>query len=384
MFGQIFTWICIAGTIVSMFHCLQNYFKDGDVSKIEFKQFNQDEDGIAPSISLCFKDLFINKRLEEFGEGINSKMYRSFLQGKTHDNRMAKIDYDNVTIDINEYLDRIKLFTADGKVHIQHGKLTKIPYINSTSKRFVEGYVGWRSSISKCYTFDVPFIEGIEIISLGIAFKKKIFSINKTPSWGVSTARQDAGFYVTFHYPGQIYRATQAKYNWNPRILTEYFAFHQPSYEMQFKLSGLEATKRRNHGTKGKLNCLNEWRDYDNAMIKHAIQKSNCKPYYWANHGKDVEYCKDFEDYTNVKNELDAIKTGRSTLPSPCGLLERFTLNYEEMELRKSRSKKDEFSVTNSAEFISNDTVWVTVHFVENGYKLIKQVSVFINAYEKT
>ena len=131
MIREIFTFFCVLGTAVMIWHCLHNYMKDGDVSSIQFRRFNEDEDAVAPSISLCFNDVFLENKLQEIGEAINSITYRSFLQGKTQDNRMAQIDYDNVTIDMNNYLDRIKFFTEKGNVHTFNAKYAKCSLLRS-------------------------------------------------------------------------------------------------------------------------------------------------------------------------------------------------------------------------------------------------------------
>ena len=117
MLRKIYIFVCIACTTAAIVRCIYEYWQNHDISRIKFHQFNQNKEGVAPSISLCFRNMFIEKELENFGDGINAVSYRSFLQGKTMDDRMTKIDYDNVTLDINDYLDRIKFITSLGHVH---------------------------------------------------------------------------------------------------------------------------------------------------------------------------------------------------------------------------------------------------------------------------
>ena len=112
MLRKIFLFLCILGMFGSIYRSIHQYLKDKDVTRTKFKRFNNDEDGVAPSMSLCFHNQFIEERLRQFGDGIDSVSYRSFLQGKTMDERMTKIDYDNVTLDINDHLDRVKFVTS--------------------------------------------------------------------------------------------------------------------------------------------------------------------------------------------------------------------------------------------------------------------------------
>ena len=211
--------------IAAIYRGIHEYLEDKDVSRIRFYRFNQDKDGVAPSISLCFNNMFVVEQLRKFVDVIDSVSYRSFLQGKATDDKMTKIDYDNVTLDINDYLYRIKFVTSLGNVHTFDPNLEKYTddYFEMSQKvghqLTPDYYVSWRSAMSKCYTFDIPFIKGTRIISLGIALKKSLFG---SSSWADfngmnfthSSGRQDLGFNVLFAYPGQLTHAPPLKQNW--------------------------------------------------------------------------------------------------------------------------------------------------------------------------
>ena len=84
--------------------CVHLYVLDEDVAQIEFKEFNRDNEHIYPTVTLCFRHPLLGEKLLKFGEGINVSTYTSFLIGDLWDNRMAQIDYDDVSIDIENYL----------------------------------------------------------------------------------------------------------------------------------------------------------------------------------------------------------------------------------------------------------------------------------------
>ena len=158
---------------------------------------------------------------------------------------------------------------------------------------------------------------------------------------------------------------------------------------MLFIIRAVEAAKNRIHKSG---ECLKEWDTYDNSFFKHAIRTTKCKPYYWAKYMKGVDFCKTLEENNRIREHLDTGIAHRSKFPKPCGFLERFTFDYQELNLKPSSTHQQNSSsnsknskvvslFTGNAEFISNDVIWVTVFFMEPTYKLIKQVN--ISKYKK-
>ena len=96
--------ICICAVLSLTCWCLYKYNLDEDVSIIGFETFNDDENNIYPSITLCFWNPFLNKKLKRYGVGINTTTYADFLRGKHWDDRMVHIDYDDVTVSLEDYL----------------------------------------------------------------------------------------------------------------------------------------------------------------------------------------------------------------------------------------------------------------------------------------
>ena len=96
--------LCGIATIGFIIYCVYQYILDEDVSRIEFQQFNSEEDHIYPAITMCFPKPLLEDKLAPYGEGINTSSYSSFLKGELWDERMANINYDDVSMNIEEYL----------------------------------------------------------------------------------------------------------------------------------------------------------------------------------------------------------------------------------------------------------------------------------------
>ena len=122
-FKYVFHFLCGVATVGFTVYCVSQYLLDEDVARIEFTEFNANEDNIYPTITLCFPSPLIDEKLAEYGEGINSETYSSFIQGMNNswDDRMAKIDYDDVSLNIEEhFLGNISIFVCRNTTKIMN------------------------------------------------------------------------------------------------------------------------------------------------------------------------------------------------------------------------------------------------------------------------
>ena len=120
--------------------CFHKYWQDKDVSHVNYRRFHDGDDSLYPSVTLCFNNPFLGERLREIGDGINITTYVEFLEGKRWDERMAGIDYDNVTVELEDYL-----------------VFSEITLINGSKSSHHKYYVSMRSPPMKCFSFDMPF-----------------------------------------------------------------------------------------------------------------------------------------------------------------------------------------------------------------------------------
>ena len=104
LFKYIFHGLCGFATLGFTIFCVHQYTLDEDVAKIEFQEFNSDEDHIYPTVTMCFPNPLLEDKLRRYGDGINVSTYTSFLVGDLWDERMAQIDYDDVSVDIDHHL----------------------------------------------------------------------------------------------------------------------------------------------------------------------------------------------------------------------------------------------------------------------------------------
>ena len=96
--------ICFSAAIVLCAVCVIEYQMDEDLTEVSFKRFLEDDESIYPEITICISDAYLGDRLRTIGNGINETTYEKFLKGELWDKRMLGIDYNNVTVHIEEFI----------------------------------------------------------------------------------------------------------------------------------------------------------------------------------------------------------------------------------------------------------------------------------------
>ena len=243
--------------------CFYKYMKDDDVSLVNYKRYHTDKDGIYPSLTLCFSNPFLNAKLETFGKGINATTYSKFLKGLHWDERLVKIDYDNVTINLENYLEGAKIVLGNGSVY------------DNEEKRL--HYVVMRSSNMKCFSFDPPFLQDVGVEYLGVVLHNLIFPDGFRPTHHTFDINSGtgSGFEVRFNFPHQVFRSDfTAKWIWEP-------LGHNASNKwigMTFKIKNVEVLKRR---SKFGIPCNKDWQHDDQKIMEEIVRIIQCKPPHW-------------------------------------------------------------------------------------------------------
>ena len=162
--AKLFLVSCVFATIGLQIRCLYKYSLNQDVSVLSFRRFHSETNDIYPSISFCILNPFLENELKKYGDEVNVASYSYFLQGLLWDERMLKIDYDNVTVSLTENLESFgvllenfsdyRLYNATGFLHNEWK-----PHFN----------VSFRGALRKCFTIDIPFMEQLPIYYYYIA-----------------------------------------------------------------------------------------------------------------------------------------------------------------------------------------------------------------------
>ena len=378
--------ICLCVTVSIVCYCFYRYSLDGDVSLIDFKTFNDDRTSLYPTTTLCFYNPFLEAELTKLGDGINTTSYSKFLQGELHDDRLASIDYDKVTLSLED-----KLISASGKMEngtylwLYDRENKHPPFLGSDGKAMT--YTSFRSGLNKCFSFEIPYIEGSLMWSMFITMKSDSFprSVREDTVRFNGDDPTQGGFKVSFHYPSQrFYSSGAAKYQWN--ALTPARQEELPCRElyMRFRLKGVEVLARRN---KRKMKCNLDWLSSDYILERNIMHRLKCHPpHMWygikdnnrlsswpiqAFSGNEWRFLMDYPSCRNKKDIQRATDPTREDLhryPKPCRIIEKLEFDYDE-GFRNVLKEKDR-PCTSAA----NGKFRIQIYFGDTNYKEIKHV----------
>ena len=153
---------CVLATVALGITCITKYNANEDVSQNNFHKFHQDgTDDIYPSVTLCVANPFLEDKLKAYGDGINIRSYSDFLHGITWDERMLEVDYDNVTVSIEDHLNAIYVEFYDQSNTFLYNHITGTKNPQGWQPKFD---VNFAYASHKCFTFNVPFVENRPVL----------------------------------------------------------------------------------------------------------------------------------------------------------------------------------------------------------------------------
>ena len=275
-FKSCFTFIC---TIVVAFMVGYWFYKyeveDRDIGVVDYVELEDTEDIKFPSISVCFKDPFLEKYLRAENLSITRQMYTKYLAGEFNDEMYEQIDYSNVTLDLRKYL-------VSGGLTWQNGTIKS----NLTGLvKFTETFNGFYSTnMFKCFSLEYDGEEKREIRSVDFLFDRyKLLG-----DWpGDSRGVYYLSVFVFAHYPGQFYlhKINEAKE-------TPLHGLHGIANIIQ----ELEFLNQRNSRNR---RCSEHTDDYDKTVIDELLSRSGCRPPYLNSH----QFYPKCNDMIKIKDE---------------------------------------------------------------------------------
>lgn len=335
--------------------CLYKYILDEDVSSVEFVSFNDDEQQLYPALTISFWNPFSNEKLKTYGSGINTTTYSRFIQGIYWDDRMTSIDYDDVTVSLEDYMTEIGVQYGNFSTRIWHDNFHKErEYENMPSF-----YVSNRNGGSKCFSFTMPYVKKIPVVSFFVRINADIFPNGKrTPHPNFDGSNVDAGGFATFfHLPGEHLRSYfDKKYSWNSR------ENNTENYDMIFTVKNVEVLKRRNKFVKP---CNKDWKNDDDILMDKIMQSIGCKPPHWKLN-THLKHC-------STKQQIKLFRwptyQDLQKFSPPCNVIEKLQYDYEELDNWRLGDLADR----------DNGRSWfgITVLFPEPSYKEIKQAQAY-------
>ena len=277
--SSIFHLLCVVSTLVLLWMCAWRYIENDSTSLVDFRIFQHQEKDIYPSFSLCFRGGGIFDK-----DNLNTKEienYKQFLKGEIWDDEMLNIDYDEVTLNLVDYVEQVALQKNYGSPNYYEWNQNNSTRneSNSTMRNPIPKfpfYTSYRHEEMKCFSLDLlesnmPGIKENRVQNVLIQLK----DINKLELVHLS-------YYM--HYPGQLFRGVilAVEYERDQGVIQGNLA------SKNFWIDSVEIVRSRNTLSSP---CVVNSIDDVNHITKSLTKNVKCKPPNW----KDVEYpvCKE-------------------------------------------------------------------------------------------
>ena len=242
-FSMIFQFLCIGVTFGLVLWCILNHIQNDDIAKISFRNYGEHDESIYPDIHLCFRNFPDEEVLVEMRT--NESDYLNFIRGAIQNEKLARIDYDKVSLQLEDHIIIKKLVSVNDSIDLNQ-------------------ITSFGTSFFKCFSFSVPSMKKVKHLYIGM--NNTVFKSGK---------RSSSNFMLGLHYPNQLLRSSQFTQEYWPNRRKNPIK----SYIIELRVKGVEILKRRN---KSQTLCL-DGEKYDDMILNEMVQAVNCSPPYWKN-----------------------------------------------------------------------------------------------------
>ena len=365
-FAEKFYWgLCLAATIALTLYCIHLYILDDDLVELQYKDYQDTEEDVYPSLTVCFP-LNVNypvhdEKLKKWDSNLTSRAYKFFLKGdcnswgycysvKRNEN-WTYVDYDSVTINMEDFLENFVIIFNDGDV-INYQPINKSLVAHGFERggdkhslKELNYYVNIRNSMYKCFTFDIPnehqkSVKTAEILMNADSFPEK--KINPG----------NADYFISMSYPNQVIFSLKTN-----EVFVNNLNLPTPCYQHRIVIGSVEVLKRRNKATNP---CVEEGRNYDQYKMEMIANKIGCIPKHWKVDMPSINYCKTNDEYKSAEEEF------HKKINPPCKSIEKLSQTSYDIDLG------------NKCTFTGSWRLMMTFYFYkETNYKEITMVRAF-------
>ena len=255
--------------------------EDRDVGVVDYKLMENAKDVEYPIPSLCFLDPFIEKNFKNFGSSINRTSYKSYLKGEFYNDELAKVDYENVTLNLDDsfLFAEVRLSNASNKRKIQ------------LKHRTIFNGIIYEEDFFKCFApelnkNDIENVRKIEFYYRKQGIIEDLHSVrgNASKVW------------ISIHYPGQFLLAINKKARHSLQLYN--------NYSNLVKIASIELLKSRK---KRSHDCMENWRWFDEMVLHKHITTIGCRSPYHLPY-KDFPLCDNTDDIRRSAYKFEKVR----------------------------------------------------------------------------
>ena len=310
-FHTFFHVICWGATLTVICYWIFIYSLNQDVGIIDYKHYYDQPTDVFPVLSICLRNPFSATEFRNKHQDLNETMYLSFLQGKYFSAGYMQIDYNDIRLNMSDYIESYLIEWRNGSESVYE-------YATKPIKIFDPSFAGFwflpgSPTFYNCYALQTP--HDYDMTLFAILIRNTIF-----PS---SIKSENYDMLTFLHYPNQLLVSYKTiKYWFASRDLNS-------SYSMRFQIRGIEVVHRRN---KNGRPCNEEWNNYDHNIIRQHLDNVGCRPPYLGNDTSKVPLCNNKEQ---MARSLMRIRSDYGS-PPPCRSMEKVYYTYSAGDITKT------------------------------------------------
>ena len=270
------------------------FYRNEDVSAIEYISFDSLKDIAHPELSICLTRPYIYQILFSYSDAnVSVDEYDVYLHGRTKFlTEYTKIDFNNVTLNLIEYFEYVELLMRNG-TSVMCKSLESCPYV-----RFKNSFNGFISRlISRCFGFSIILKNAGDVEAIYLSFKPALI-----PMLEKIRHNKYGSAILLLNYPGQIVQ--------NIGLFETIWKTPNDSVGIfSIKATSMEILRRR---YKNSDPCFIDWMRLDDAILERHHDVVGCSPPYHRS-GKSV--CRTNAEIKNSVYEMRELGTKYYTAP---------------------------------------------------------------------
>ena len=319
-------WVCCCAlaTLATIVWQCSNYYYGEEQTFVDYKNFNERETNLYPSIGVCYSRAIIEENLKLYDNNFTAQDYAYFLLGHTWNEDMLKLDYEYVTSRFDDSIWVYGYTTGDMKTVILH-------YAGNREAK--PGFKEYSYFGTRCFTIDIPFKKDDEIFRFYLFIDPRIFGKGIISAHVFDDQFSGHNLVVTPFYRNQLLAKVKSGIrSWPFKELSGI-----NGTVIQLNVGHIDIVVRRNSMQQ---QCIEGAPDYDRQIIGYIMNTVGCKPPFW-NSTSTLKPCSEQKQLLDIKQMLkEAFDRGnrRPTYMSvhPCNSLERISYDVKHVELSEA------------------------------------------------
>ena len=331
---QFFILVCTIGAICLCSIRVYRYGLNNDSTLVDYQQFTEIKEYFFPTVSFCLCNMFLEDRLAIYG--FNKSTYLEFLKGEAFENEMMTSNYQNMTIDMVDYIVGYRIYfrnfsiiKADSGISLDEKK--KLVYNNFNG--FIEPYLDF----CKCFSLVIPKIKELWIFRILIS--------NDIFPDGLRPVESDLKTFI--HLPKQFLLSKyNKKWEWPYRS-------KQETYKLRFIIRSMDIVTKRD---KRDMPCNQNWENYDDWVVQSFKNETGCNnPYQF--YDNRLPTCNAKEEIKRAMFRQNVVEERKYT--KPCTTMENLRWNWAESTYKKVVDNE------------TSGTFWLSIQVNSETYKEI-------------